>query len=184
MFKWPFATRGVSRKTQGRSVSPPGANIEFAVFANNDAYIKVWLPDKLTQALDNLSVSHRVSRPDALRSVLFRHVYGVVTFEGFAQWKAEAAAQEAALTRESGVKFSRERSSSIEFIGKSTENLKLWLPAALKNELALLAKADRLGISDYVRKVLVKEFLGERYYQDWQRYIGEVPAEALAEEAS
>lgn len=182
MFNWPFAKRGSTMKTRASSDQMPQVDIDFARYASNDAYIKVWLPDKLVAVLNNLSATYGSSRPDVLKTLLFRHVYGIATFEAFVSWKRIQEQESAARAVASEAKFSKRRSDSIDYIGKSTENLKIWLPMLLKEDLVEQAEANALGVSDYVRMALVKSLLGDRFYTSWQRYIGAVPEEAQLEE--
>lgn len=183
MFNWPFAKRGATLKSKAAANEMQSVDIDFSQYATNDEFIKVWLPDRLISVLNNLSASHGSSRPDVIKTLLFRHVYGIATFEAFVSWKA-AKDQEATRSRaiDGAVKFSSQRSHSIEYIGKSTENLKIWVPAKLKSELIEQAAVYSLGVSDYVRMILVKALLGERFYNTWQSYIGAVPAEGIVDE--
>lgn len=183
MFNWPFAKRGATLKSKTSYSEMPSVYIDFSQYSTNDAYIKVWLPERLILVLNGLSASYGSSRPDVIKTLLFRHVFGIATFESFISWKS-AKDQEAAASRKSDgpVKLSPQRSQSIEYIGKSTENLKVWLPAKLKSDLMEQATVHSLGVSDYVRMILVKALLGERFYNSWQSYIGAVPAEVMVDE--
>lgn len=184
MFKWPFASRGATKKIKAAANDKVSGTLDFKLYAVNDSFIKVWLPERLIVALDKSSGTHNVSRPDAMRSLLFRHIYGLAAYEAFVVWKLNTTDKtETQSNQNEGIKFSQMRTVSIEFLGKSNENLKIWLPEALKNDLTLLAKQDGLGVSDYVRKVLVREFLGEQFYKDWRKHIGAIPAEVIHEES-
>ena len=183
MFNWPFSKRSATLKSKASARELPHIDIDFSLFSTNNEYIKVWLPHKLIIVLNNLSVMYGSSRPDIIKTLLFHHVYGIAAFETFVSWKKArddglAASDEAG----SNVKLSPQRTDSIEYIGKSTENLKVWLPSLLKTDVTELAAAYDLGVSDYVRMVLVRSLLGERFYTGWQRYIGVVPAEAILDE--
>ena len=160
--------------------------MDFAAFADNDVYIKLWLPERLTDALDRLSAKHDSSRPDLLRRIFFVHVYGVEVFEALVEWKRRqdevlpailmSRRRGPVMAGEPKMQFSN-RSITIEKFGKASEDFKLWLPNPLKREIELLAKADELGVSDYARKTLVRVLLGERVFLDWQMAIGEIPQE-------
>lgn len=190
MFNWPFAKRGATAKAKTLSGDMPPTEINFDEFASNNDYIKVWLPDRLVTVINRLSANYGSSRPDVIKTILFRHVYGIAAFESFSAWKINIHQQEAYKLRTSDqtssdqVKFSPMRSQSIEFIGKSTENLKVWLPTKLKVDVEQLAATRGLGVSDYARMVLVKDLLGERFYLNWQQYIGIVPQDARNDESA
>ncbi len=166
---WPFASRGARRPLV--DAPAPSANIDFAAFAVNDAVVKLWLPERLAAALDTLSANTQASRPDVLRRLLFEHVYGRIMFEQLVAWKIQQEQKpEPPLDASAGptVLFSPARSASIAHLGKSTEDLKLWLPSPLRASLEDLAAKDSLGLSDYIRKVLVRLLLGEQAYAEWQ----------------
>lgn len=181
---WPFAKRGTRVDAVTEPVLPVAPPMDLAVFGVNDASIKVWLPEKLTTALEALSATHEMSRPDVLRWLLFEHVYGRPALERLKAWKREKDAEAARrLAAELRVSFSpkhgevSERKITTRLLGKSVEDFKLWLPSPLKAELATLAKVETLGLSDYIRKTLVRILLGETFHHRWQAAIGKLPAE-------
>lgn len=131
MFKWPYQSRGATQQAQVNAtlVAPP--SLDFNLFSSNDAFIKAWLPERIENVLDRLSTDHKVSRPDAIRAILFQHVYGVLMYEQFLDWKrkqdeANQCYYQSPVPDAGAALFSRSR-SSMEMLGKSTTNLKLWL---------------------------------------------------------
>ncbi|MCX7144196.1 MAG: hypothetical protein NT123_24800 [Proteobacteria bacterium] len=186
--QWPFAKRGTRVDAVTESALPLALPADLAAFSVNDACIKLWLPEKLVVALDALSATHEMSRPDVLRWLLFEHAYGRPALERLKAWKrkrdAEEARRQEALPAVGRAQFSpkqptlSERQITTRLLGKSVEDCKLWLPLPLKSELEALAKAEALGISDYVRKTLVRMLLGETFHHQWQAAIGKLPEEA------
>jgi len=184
---WPFAKRGTridAAPLPALTVLPPA---ELGAFANNEASIKLWLPDKLVQGLDTLSAAHEMSRPDVLRWLLFEHVYGRPALEQLKEWKRRKDAEPARLQEVTAciqespkAAESTERRITTQLLGKSLEGLKLWLPVLLKTELENLARAEALGLSDYLRKTLVRILLGESFHHQWRSAVGKLPAEVLA----
>jgi hypothetical protein len=75
--------------------------------------------------------------------------------------------------------FSTIRAANAHFLGKSTENVKLTLPAALKLELEALAEQSGQPLSDYLRSVLARQLLGEGHYLRWQAELARVDAKRL-----
>jgi len=169
---WPFASRGARVSAMDLSTLPP--IIDFALFAINDVAIKLWLPIRLVTALDTISADTEASRPDILRRLFFEHVYGRVLFEQLVVWQKQQEQTPPPPAVPPMIRCSPSRASSIEYLGKSTEDYKLWLPLPLKTELESLAKKDGLGLSDYLRKILVRLLLGETAYAQWRTVIGEV----------
>jgi hypothetical protein len=180
---WPFAKRGTRVDAVTETVLPVVPPADLAAFGVNDACIKVWLPEKLTAALDALSATHAMSRPDVLRWLLFEHVYGRPALERLKAWKREKDAEVAQRVAGGGVMFSPKqtelsaRGITAQLLGKSVEDFKLWLPLPLRAELVRLAAAETLGLSDYVRKTLVRVLLGESFHHRWQAAIGNLPGE-------
>ena len=71
----------------------------------------------------------------------------------------------------------------MEILGKSTTNLKLWLPARLKEDLLGVATQNALGVSDYVRWTLARVLLGEKLMMEWRRAIQDLPEGVKNDEA-
>jgi plasmid stability protein len=168
----------------------------FSEFAHNDANMKVWLPQVLSDRLDWISKQTDVSRPDVIRALMFEHLYGRVAYMALLAFDARAKSEQTlaqartALTRKSGVErmtagvergfgeiiCSRQRSSSIdaELIGKPTDNFRLELPRRLKGDLAEVARVHNLSASAYVRKMLVQQLCGERVHTNWRAAVGKI----------
>ena len=87
---WPFARRGARANTPD---SVPSLPLDYAKFAHNGACLKLWLPEILDQALNQLSVTYDESKPDVLRGLLFEHVYGRQALEGLIAWKRQRDAE-------------------------------------------------------------------------------------------
>ena len=194
---WPFAKRGTRIDAAPAIVLPIELPDDLSAFGTNGACIKLWLPEKLTLALNSLSSAHCMSRPDVLRWLLFEHVYGRPALEQLKAWKqkkdAEAAAARLAAAErvvDSGIRFSparnqfSERTVTAQLLGKSVEDFKLWLPMPLRDQLDTLAKMENLGISDYLRKTLVRMLLGERFHHQWRAAVGKLPEEVHRFESS
>jgi len=184
---WPFSNRG-SRAGVNHSDERVLAILprDLSVFARNDACIKLWLPEKLAIAVDQLSLSTETSRPDVLRWLFFEHIYGRPALNRLSLWKKE---QDEIERRKRQLQSDMPslslspvrtpvpsaRSVNAQLLGKSVEDFKLWLPEVIKVELERLAKAEHHGLSDYLRKVLIRLLLGEVFYVQWSQAIGQWP---------
>ena len=177
---WPFAKRGARANS---APTPAPSSLDYAAFADNGARIKIWVPEILDQALNQLSVDHDESKPDVLRALLFEHAYGRLALEGLIAWKRR---QDGGIFRESVLPYGTTppRTAFVELFGKSTEDISLDLPRPLKDTLVSLATHDGMGLSDYVRKTLVRMLLGEKRHQQWREAIGDVPAQQQRTEAA
>lgn len=182
---WPFATRG-SRFLGDASDHHP-SQLNPNDFARNDAVIKLWLPGRLLAAVDVLCDRHDASRPDVFRWLLFEHAYGRTEFAHLCR-QAESSRQIAA-EKEPDIRFSPQRdplgtvrAANAHFLGKSTENVKLSLPQALKRELETLAERSGQPLSDYLRSMLARQLLGESHYLSWQAELARIQREAKTHE--
>ena len=160
--------------------------LEHEDFSTNAVPIKLWLPEKLVAAIDVLCDQHDASRPDVLRWIFFEHVFGRVEL---AHLKRRMSARLKEMEK-ADVKYSVRRLSTEEgptpreinarHLGKATEDLKLFLPERLKLELQDLANATRQPLSDYLRAVLARHLLGERFFREWQEALAKAKAKAEA----
>jgi hypothetical protein len=196
-YVWPFSKRGSRVDEVPTQSLPMTLPADLSVFGTNDAVIKLWLPEKLTLSLDRLSSTQSMSRPDVLRWLLFEHVYGRPALEQLKAWKRQRDAEAAEARRvaadrvvDSDAQFSparsfvAERTITAQLLGKSVEDFKLWLPSPLKVQLDTLAKMESLGISDYLRKTLVRILLGEVFHHQWRQAVGKLPEEVRLFESS
>ena len=188
---WPFAKRG-PRLVVEEAMQKHKHDFDFAPFQYNNASIKLWLPDKIITSIDVLSLSHEVSRPDVLRWILFEHAYGRELFAGLCVYSEELKAIEQT------VQFSRKQTHSDisfrlkedetpravnqRFLGKATEDFKLWLPSPLKESLQELAVIKSAELSDYLRGMLFRHLFGERIYNEWQQALAEINQQAIQHE--
>ena len=197
---WPFASRGSQLKT----TAPEPDNLPTAEdFEKDDALLRVWLPDVLSDRVNWLSIQLQSSRPDILRALIFEHVYGTVAyealkagarkeraaeeveprsaafFEGNSSHKDLAAAWPGTARVKGDIIQSRRRETPIdlEYLGKASDGFKLFLPARLKRDLASIAQEYGLPPSSYVRKLLVQKLLGEAKHTNWQKAIGKISAD-------
>jgi hypothetical protein len=61
-------------------------------------------------------------------------------------------------------------------LGKSVEDFKLWMPSAMKADLASLAGAGGAGpVRLGIRKIMALRLLGDAFHRKWQAAIGRVP---------
>lgn len=170
---WPFASRG----SRSAAIAPGPKDVPpMEQFENNDAVMKVWLPQTLSERVNWLSIHSETSRPDVLRALMYEHVYGRVAYEIL---KSAAAKKRATPSGDSDIKQSRARYTDVdlEYLGKSLDDFKLHLPARLKTDLASIAKQHGLTPSSYARKLLVQQLLGERVHTNWQAAVGKISPE-------
>lgn len=166
---WPYAKRGT--RFDGDVFERFPSELRKDRFSANDAVIKLWLPERLLAALDVLSRVHFISRPDVVRWVLFEHVFGKVEFALLLERERRKRVNE----WYEGPMFSRKtvtstaRALRLRYLGKSTADLKVEMPLVLKQGLEKLVEEAGESLSSYIRRVLARDFLTERQYQEWLR---------------
>ena len=180
---WPFSNRS-PRFDVEEVMQKQQLDFDFAPFKKNGVSIKLWLPEKIVISIDVLSIAHDVSRPDVLRWIFFEHVYGRELFLGLC---AYAKIMHVAVP-EGGIRFSRKempdtlRAVNQQFLGKATEDIKLWMPGLLKEALNDLAVINNQTLSDYLRSVLTRHLFGESFYLGWQQALIEINQQAVQHE--
>lgn len=185
---WPYKSRYSRFEGDIDEVAPSAlGETDFSV---NQTPIKLWLPEKLLNALDVLCSHYDATRPDVLRALFFEHAFGSVELVHLDR-RARKAREDAEKSR---IMFSpprikaedktTARAVNQQFLGKATEDIKLFLPAPLKIELEALAVGSGKRLSDYLRGVLARVLLGKRLFQAWQQALAQANAEARRHEES
>jgi len=160
---------------------------DFDAFEKSDASLKVWLPQILIDRINWVSKQREVSRPDIVRALAFENVYGRVAYDALIA-HVTAKKNPSTLPSTSGaidqllhadIRRSRQRTTQkdLEHLGKSDEDITITLPKKLKADLAQLAALHKLTPSSYVRKLLVLHLLGEHVHSQWQKALGNLPAD-------
>ena len=185
---WPYKSRFSRFEVDIDAVAPSAlGETDFSV---NQTPIKLWLPEKLLNALDVLCAHHDATRPDVLRALFFEHAFGRVELV-YLDRRAHKAREDPNKPR---VMFSNPRTKlegmttaravNQQFLGKATEDIKLFLPTPLKIEIEALAAGAGKKLSDYLRGVLARVLLGERHFQAWQQALAQANTEARRHEES
>lgn len=191
---WPFSNRG-PRLDVEEALLKHTPDFDFTPFERNDASIKLWMPEKIVTSIDVLSLKHKVSRPDTLRWIFFEHVYGRELFAGLCAHAESLKVIESIQLRYSLKqddddipKFLRKESEETpravnqRFLGKATEDVKLWLPKPLKESLQQLADRKDDALSDYLRAVLTRHLFGEQFYAEWQQALSDINRQSVQHE--
>ena len=192
---WPFSNRGPRLEVEDAMLKHK-PDFDFAPFERNDVSIKLWMPEKIITSIDVLSLQHEVSRPDVLRWVFFEHAYGRELFAGLCAYAdslqepeydipaflRKKADDSPVLLSESRKQVDTERAVNQRFLGKATEDVKLWLPTPLKDVLQGLADSKDEYLSDYLRSVLVRHLFGEQFYDKLQEALASINQRAVEHE--
>lgn len=194
---WPFTSRSSRSDT---TASEPDNLPNFDDFIQSDETIKVWMPEHLVEKLNWLSLQFDVSKPDAVRALLFEHLYGRVAYEALSFYAANknressiAKISRQAMGRTEGrvdmalhgigfptvekIQYSARIGTTIDIqhIGVSNWDFKFQLPRKMKVDLSQVAATYKLTPSQYVRKMLVLQLMGEQAHGAWQKALGTIP---------
>lgn len=134
----------------------------------DNAAVKIWLPEVLNDCLAELADRLEQTKSDLARNALMIHVYGRYTFERLVeqkQWRLRRRQQVEDTRKFSLMKTSLElrdspRKAFIEAFGKNTEDLKVWMPRRLQEQVNALAIDVGLTLSEYMRRALTAYYLG------------------------
>ena len=181
---WPHS----KRSSQYGVIAPkPQDWPNFDNFERSDASLKVWLPQILIDRINWISKTREISRPDIVRALAFENVYGRVAYEAFIAHATEIKYPQSLPSSSESIdqmlhpNIRRSRSitteQDLEHLGKSDEDLTITLPKKLKADLTQLADLHKLTPSSYVRKLLVLHLLGEQIHSQWQKALGNLPAD-------
>ena len=141
---------------------------DWTAYNVDDTAVKMWIPQVLDQCLTDLTERFEQTKSDLARNALMIHVHGRMTFEALIEnrlWRLRRR-QEVEDNRVfslmgTSLKLSdTPRASFIKAFGKNTEDLKVWMPRRLQDDLSALAIDVGLTPSEYMRRALTAYYLG------------------------
>jgi hypothetical protein len=151
---------------------PAAANEVMAGLHNeDDASIKIWLPELIHEAVVRLATHWDLSSSDVLRNLLLEHLTGRLGYLRAIKngiWSPRR--RTFTLDDRPNIMFSRRarvgnepgrRVAGIHLYGKSTVNLKLWCPFIMRQHLTLAAQERALPTSEYVREAVAQCLFGK-----------------------
>lgn len=142
--------------------------------SQNNAELRVWLPEEGRAALDAIVDHLDVVRAKYLREFLVVHLYGLHELlrmqagkTGLYYVPPPPPESSASATSSGYPLFSRARTEEcIPGLGKNIVPLKLYLPQRVKDDLQALADRATVPLSQFVREVLVSHFFGQTFWPD------------------
>ncbi|MDX8389363.1 MAG: hypothetical protein R8M38_02630 [Mariprofundaceae bacterium] len=134
-----------------------------------DVAIKFWLPELVGTMLDQGCEYTQTTRSDIIRQNLFIYLYGRHDL-----WSLhEQRDKHYQLNRPvEGVKFSiatvpdvvpESKPDIMRDLGKSTEDLKVWIPKKMRVDLQTLADKASLPLSEMIREIIISILIGHTY---------------------
>ena len=149
-----------------------GTGRSFAGFGTNDRPVKFWVPDVVRQALDELAEYHDSDLSKLVRHLLFVHLYGQYELQAAVERGERAYLPGRATIGEEGgaceVRYSRRATDENRTadLGKNLNDIKVFLPAPMAEELDRLAEDAGITRSEFVREALVAQLFGRTQLPD------------------
>jgi len=133
-----------------------------------DVAIKFWLPELMDTILSECCSFFYTSRSDLIRQTLFAYLYGRYDLLGLLERKDHHYE----LSRP--VMFSRGPAPETESVaepepdlmhdlGKNTEDLKVWIPLKMKEDIQGLADKASVSLSEMIREIIISTLIGHTY---------------------
>ena len=132
-----------------------------------DVAIKFWLPELMDTVLHELSEYIHTTRSDLMRQTLFTYLYGRYDLFGFVerndrhyQLNRPVLFQKA---RQSLDDVSEPEPDIMQDLGKNTEDLKVWIPVRMKDDIQKLADKASISLSEMIREIIISALFGHTY---------------------
>lgn len=135
-------------------------------FDINDIAIKIWLPEVLITAFDEMANFTSTSKSCLLRQTLFSYLYGRYDLMGLIErGDHRFALNGRALYSRQSIKSSDETPiiNRTPELGKNTEDVKVWIPSQIKSDLQKLADESGYTLSHFIREALISTLFGHTY---------------------
>lgn len=147
---------------------------------NHEIAIKVWLPERVAQAMKWLADYEGVSQSEWTRQHLTTYVYGSVAVLA-QKIRDERGVFDGPMFSRTGVDRNAGRwVYLVPQLGKNTVAFKVWVSQQLRDDLEILAKHAGVGLSPFIREALVGQLLGRGSLPELPEILGAATAEALA----
>jgi len=142
---------------------------------DGDIAIKFWLPDLVGVILDESCKFTNTTRSDLIRQNLFIYLYGRYDLFGLHEQREHHYRLDPP-TR--GIMFSRSLAQPqddaedsvaeptpdlMHDLGKNTEDLKVWIPVKMKEDIKTLADKAGISLSEMIREIILSMLIGHTY---------------------
>lgn len=134
-------------------ISQDGTGRDFEFLLDDPVPLKVWLPESVETLLETWATRLGISKAGLVTQLLFAHLYGWcdlhAEFGDGAVWASQRPRHAAS------------RSPTYRpDLGKNIADVRAYVPARMRDDLASLAAVAGLKMSAYARRVILDQFLG------------------------
>lgn len=153
---------------------------DMSQLGQHEVAVKVWLPEVVAQTLKWVADYEGVSQSSWVREHLIGYVYGQAALLAH-RIRAQRAG-------DSDIRFSVMEDSKklgrwvykVPQLGKNAVAFKVWMSAQMQQDLLALAKHAGIGISPFLREVVVGELFGRGSLPERPEIVGKPSAQAQA----
>ncbi len=138
----------------------------------HDVAIKIWLPELVARTLKWVTGHEDVSQSRWVRELLLSYVYGRVAVLAH-HIRGRRSAENGPLCSRGPVDRGAGRwIYKVPQLGKNTIAFKIWVSQQMRDDLEILAKHAGVGLSPFVREVIVGDLFGRGSLPERPKIIG------------
>lgn len=152
---------------------------DMSALDRQDVAIKIWLPDQLARTLKWVSDYEGESQSSWVRDRLIDYVYGRVA-QLAKKIREKAVADDIRFSRQAVDRSTGRWIYKVPQLGKNTVAFKVWINQQMRNDLEVLARHAGVGLSPFVREVIVGDLLGRGSLPERPEIMGSPTDAALA----
>ncbi len=185
---WWF-TRKASQQPQASGISPRQQAEEHlialvpdmtAITEEQDATIKIWLPEIIARTVKWLADHEGVSQSAWLRERLMVYVYGRVAVQAMHIRHQRTQRDEVRFSRRAVDRTNGRWIYKVPQLGKNTVAFKLWVSEQMRADLQVLADHAQVALSAFAREAIVADMLGRASLPERPEIMGHPTAAAEA----
>jgi len=133
-----------------------------------DVAIKFWLPEIMGSILDQECDYTHTSRSDLIRQNLFMYLYGRHDMWGLFEnkdfhYKLNRPPMFSRSAPPKDDSVTEPAPDLMQDLGKNTEDLKVWIPCKMKEDIQTLADKASISLSEMIREILLSMLIGHTY---------------------
>ena len=131
-----------------------------------DVAVKFWLPELLGSIMDETCSVLKETRSDLVRQLLFSYLYGCYDWLGLYERGIddhEMVSGPAFSVRQLSAEEAQRKEAIARELGKNIEDLKVWVPLKIKEDISTLADKAGLSCSEMIREIILSSLIGHTY---------------------
>jgi len=133
-----------------------------------DIAIKFWLPEIMGNILDQERSYTDTYRSDLIRQYLFMYLYGRHDLWGLLErkvfhYKLNRPVMFSKIKAAPGDLVAEPEPDIMQDLGKNIEDLKVWIPRKMKEDIQALADKAAISLSEMIREIIISMLFGHTY---------------------